>query len=144
MLQASDYTNDLKVINMQTIHRIATLCALVLLSISSIEMAANAQPAPEVAIDRAFRYESSAPNLQSQKMLGSLKDLMGAYQRVRKDGNGYVVVFDRGSLPVDAKFKANGSIESMSFGCPISRSVSLNDASEDLRRALSKCAGFKS
>jgi|GEM_PF-2766748 len=96
---------------MQTIDRIATISALILLSISSIEMAAKAQPAPEVAIDRAFRYESSAPNLQSQQMLGSLKNWLGAYQRFRKDGNGYVVVFDRGSLPVDAKFKANDSIK---------------------------------
>jgi hypothetical protein len=128
---------------MQITNRIAAVSALVLVSISSSEIAANAQPAPEVAIDRAFRYESSAP-ISSQKTLGGLKDLMGAYQRVRKEGNGYVVVFDRGSLPVDAKFKANGAIESMSFGCPISRSLSLNDASEDLRRALSKCAGFKS
>jgi len=53
-------------------------------------MAANAQPAPEVAIDRAFRYESSAPNLQSQQMLGSLKNWMGAYQRIRKDGDSQV------------------------------------------------------
>ena len=129
---------------MQITNRIATISALVLLSISSIPIAVNAQPAPEVAIDRVFRYESSAPSSQGRELLISFKKWMGAYQRVRKEGNGYVAVFDSGSLPLDAKFKSNGSIESMSFGCPISRSLSINDAPTDVRKALSKCAGFKS
>jgi hypothetical protein len=129
---------------MQTINRIATISALVFLSIFSMATAARSQPDPEIALDRMFRYDSSAPSLQSQQMLGSLKKWMGRYQRIRKDSNGYVAVFDSGSLPIDAKFRANGSIESMNFGCPISKSLSLSDAPDDLRRALSKCGGFKS
>ncbi|WP_309739071.1 hypothetical protein [Chamaesiphon sp. OTE_20_metabat_361] len=130
---------------MKITHRIATLSTTtILLSISSLGMVANAQPAPEVVLDRAFRYESSAPTSQGRGLLTSFQGWLGTYQRIRKDGSGYVVVFDRGSLPLDAKFKSNGSIESMTFGCPISRSVSINDAPTDIRQALSKCGGFRS
>ncbi|WP_310411613.1 hypothetical protein [Chamaesiphon sp. OTE_8_metabat_110] len=130
---------------MKITHRIATLSTTtILLSISSLGMVANAQPAPEVVLDRAFRYESSAPTSQGRGLLTSFQGWLGTYQRIRKDVSGYVVVFDRGSLPLDAKFKSNGSIESMTFGCPISRSVSINDAPTDIRQALSKCGGFRS
>lgn len=112
--------------------------------VQTLAITAQAQPAPEVAIDRMFRYDSSAPTDRERQLLANVKKWMGAYQRVRKDGNSYLAVFDSGSLPVDAKFKANGSIESMSFGCPISRSLSVNDAPIELRKSLSKCAGFKS
>ena len=130
---------------MKITHRITPLLTTtVLLVISSLGMVANAQPAPEVVLDRAFRYESSAPTTQGRGLLTSLTVWIGNYQRIRKEGSGYVAVFDRGSLPLDAKFKSNGSIESMTFGCPISRSVSINDAPTDIRKALSKCGGFRS
>jgi hypothetical protein len=134
----------MKVINMQSTNRIAIVSAMVLASLSSLSMSATAQPAPEVAIDRMFRYDS-APGSTSQgrELLGSLKKWMGSYQRTVKNGNTYVAVFDGGSLPIDAKFKANGTVESMTFGCPTSRSLSASDAPMDLRKALSKCAGFK-
>jgi hypothetical protein len=129
---------------MQATNRIAIVSATVLLSLSSLQMAVTAQPAPEVAIDRMFRYDS-APGSTSQgrELLGSVKKWMGSYQRTLKDGNGYVAVFDGGSLPIDAKFKANGTVESMTFGCPKSRSLSVSNAPPELRKALSKCAGFK-
>jgi hypothetical protein len=133
-----------KISNLQIISRVAMVLSTVLLLVQPLAITAQAQPAPEVTIDRMFRYDSSAPSNQGRQLLGSFKKWMGAYQRIRKDGNSYVAIFDSGSLPIDAKFKANGSIESMSFGCPISRSLSINDAPEDLRKTLSKCAGFKS
>jgi hypothetical protein len=134
----------MKVINMQSTNRIAIVSAMVLVSLCSLAMSATAQPAPEVAIDRMFRY-SSAPGSTSQgrALLGSVIQWMGSYQRTLKDGNGYVAVFDGGSLPIDAKFKANGTVESMTFGCPTSRSLSISNAPPELRKALSKCAGFK-
>jgi hypothetical protein len=129
---------------MPTTHRITTISMMVMLSISAVAVSVCAQPAPEVAIDRMFRYESSAPSTQGRELLIDLKKWMGAYQRIRKEGSGYVAVFDSGSLPLDAKFKPNGSVESMTFGCPTSRSLSVSGAPTSVRKALSKCSGFKS
>jgi hypothetical protein len=132
-----------KISNLQITNRAAIVLSTVLLLVP-MAISTLAQPDPEVALDRIFRYESSAPSSQGRELLISFKKWMGAYQRIRKDGNNYTAVFDSGSLPIDAKFKANGSIESMSFGCPISKSLSPSDAPSNLRTALSKCAGFKS
>ena len=115
-----------------------------LLLVQALAITAQSQPAPEVAIDRMFRYESSSTSSQGRDLLISFKKWMGTPTRIRTDGNNYEAIFDGGSLPIEAKFKANGSIESLIFGCPISKSLSINDAPEDLRKALSKCAGFKS
>ncbi len=125
-------------------NRAVTVFSTALLLVLSIELVAQAQPAPEIVLDRLFRNESSAPNTQSREMLVSFKQWMGSYQRIRKEGGGYVAVFDSGSLPIDAKFKANGAVETMNFGCPTSKSLSLSDAPSGIRQALSKCAGFKS
>jgi hypothetical protein len=133
-----------KVQNRGTIDRAMTVLSTALLLVLSIELGAYAQPSPEIVLDRLFRNESSAPNSQSRELLASFKKWMGSFQRIRKEGSGYVAVFDSGSLPLDAKFKANGSIETMNFGCPTSKSLSINSAPTDLRQALSKCAGFKS
>ncbi|PSB40914.1 hypothetical protein C7B77_27855 [Chamaesiphon polymorphus CCALA 037] len=134
----------MKVINMQSPNRIAIVSAIVLVSLCSFAMSATAQPTPEVAIDRMFRDESAPGSTrQGRELMGSLKKWMGTYQRTLKTGNGYVAIFDSGSLPIDAKFRANGTVESMTFGCPTSRSLSASEAPMELRKALSKCAGFK-
>jgi hypothetical protein len=126
------------------INRAVSVLSQALLIVLSIDLVVQAQPAPELVLDRLFRNESSAPNSQSREMLVSFKQWMGSYQRIRKEGSGYVAVFDSGSLPLDAKFKANGAVETMNFGCPTSKSLSLSDAPSGIRQALSKCAGFKS
>jgi hypothetical protein len=129
---------------MQITDRVAMVSSTALLLVQTLAITAQAQPAPEVAIDRMFRYESSSTSGQGRDFLISFKKWMGTYQRIRPDGNNYEAIFDRGSLPSEAKFKANGSVESLSYGCPISKSLSLNDAPDDLKKALSKCAGFRS
>ena len=129
---------------MQITDRVAMVLFTALLLVQTLSITAQAQPAPEVAIDRMFRYESSSTSRQGRDLLISFKKWMGTDQRIRTDGNNYEAIFDGGSLPIEAKFKANGSIESLSYGCPISKSLSLNDASDDLKKALSKCAGFRS
>jgi hypothetical protein len=133
-----------KVQNRGTIDRAMTVLSTALLLVLSIELGAHAQPSPEIVLDRLFRNESSAPNTQSREMLVSLKQWMGSFQRIRKESSGYVAVFDSGSLPIDAKFKANGSIETMNFGCPKTKSLSMDTAPSSIRQSLSKCAGFKS
>ena len=128
---------------MQITDRVVMVLSTALLLVQPLAITAQAQPAPEVAIDRMFRYESSSTSRQGRDLLISFKKWMGTYQRIRTDGNSYEAIFDGGSLPIEAKFKANGSIESLNFGCPISKSLSRNDAPDALRKSLSKCPGFK-
>ena len=129
---------------LQLINRAAIVLSSVLLS-PSLDLNVQAQPAPEVVIDRIFRSdESSSSDSKYQISPASLKQWMGAYQRIRKEGNIYIVIFDRGSLPIEVRFKANGSIEGVGFGCPVSKSLSLGDAPRDLQRSFSKCTGFRS
>jgi hypothetical protein len=130
-----------KKLKLQLTNRAAIFLSTALLLVQPLATSVHAQPDPEVAIDRAFRYESSS---SQGSMIGSLKQWMGAYQRIAKNGDTYSAIFDSGSIPVNAQFKTNGSIESMSFGCPRSNSLSVSDAPEGIRKALSKCAGFKS
>jgi hypothetical protein len=115
-----------------------------LLMMELVSIRVQAQPAPEVSLDRVFRYESTLPgNAVGRELLPGLKKWMGAYQRIRKDGESYLAVFDGGSIPVNAKFKTNGSVESLTFGCPVTRSLSINDAPMEVRTGLAKCAGVK-
>jgi hypothetical protein len=131
-----------KISKLQITNRLALILATTLLLIKPLELTVQAQAAPEVMVDRMFVYESSGG--QYQGVIGSLKKWMGAYQHIRKDGDTYLLVFDSGSLPLDVRFTTSGSIESMNFGCPISKSLSISDAPSDLRQVLSKCSKFKS
>jgi hypothetical protein len=132
-----------KISKLQVTSRLVMLPLLLMIELISTTV--QAQPAPEIAIDRVFRYESSLPgNAMGRELLPGLKKWMGAYQRIRKDGDSYLAVFDGGSIPVNAKFRTNGSVESLVFGCPITRSLSISDAPIEVRTGLSKCAGFKS
>jgi hypothetical protein len=131
-----------KISKLQITSRVAMLPLLLIMGLASISV--EAQPAPEVSLDRVFRYESSLPgNATGRELLPGLKKWMGAYQRIRKDGDSYLAVFDGGSIPIGAKFKTNGSVESLYFGCPITRSLSINDAPMEVRTGLAKCAAFK-
>jgi hypothetical protein len=132
-----------KISKLQLTSRVAMLSLLLIMELVSIRV--QAQPAPEVSLDRVFRYESTLPGTaMGRELLPGLKKWMGAYQRIRKDGDSYLAVFDGGSIPISAKFKTNGAVESLVFGCPITRSLSINDAPLEVRTGLSKCAGFKS
>ena len=134
-------SSDLKKLKLQLTNRAAMFLSTALLLVQPLATSVQAQPDPEVAIDRAFRYESSS---SQGNLIGSLKKWMGAYQRIAKDGDNYLVIFDKGSIPVGAKFTTSGSLETIIFGCPRSKSVSISDAPEVIRQGLSRCAGFKS
>lgn len=130
-----------KKLKLQLTSRIAMLLSTALLLVQPLTLNVQAQPDPDVALDRAFRYESSS---NQGVLIGSLKKWMGAYQRITKDGNTYLVIFDSGSIPVAARFTTSGSLETIVFGCPRSKSLSISDAPEGIRQELSRCAGFKS
>jgi hypothetical protein len=132
--------NNLKITNRVTIGLAAAL-----LAVGTLELAAQAQVDPAITIDRMLRFDSTPAGIdrQSQIVVMSFKKWMGAYQRLRKDGNTYMAVFDRGSLPIEARFKSSGAFDGLNFGCPVTNSLSLNDAPIELRQALTKCTGFK-
>ncbi len=128
--------------------RAAMLCSASLLLALPLGINAQAQPAPEIIIDRLLRADSPSASSsdRNQALLASFKVWMGRYQRlISQDDNKFVAVFDSGSLPIEIKPKSNGtSIDSLSFGCPITKSLSMSSAPSNLQQALSKCAGFKS
>jgi hypothetical protein len=130
-----------KISQLQITSRLALILTTTFLLIKPLELTAQAQPAPEVMIDRMFVYESSGG--QYQGLITNLKKFMGSYQRIRKDDDNYILVFDGGSLPIDIQTSASGSIVGMNFGCPISRTLSLSDAPSELRQVLSQCSRFK-
>ena len=128
--------------------RVAMLFSASLLLVLPLSLNAQAQPAPEIIIDRMLRSDSQSASSSDRNgaLLASFKTWMGAYQRlISKDDNKFMAIFDRGSLPIEIRPKSNGSsIDSLSFGCPITKSLSMSSAPSNLQQALSKCAGFKS
>jgi hypothetical protein len=130
-----------KISSLQITSRLTLLLATTLLLIKPLELTAQAQPAPEVMVDRMFVYESSGGRYQA--VITNLKKWLGAYQRIRKEDDNYLLVFDGGSLPIDIQVSATGSISGLDFGCPISRTLSISDAPSELRQVLSQCSRFK-
>jgi hypothetical protein len=131
-----------KISQLQITSRLALILTTTFLLVKPLELTTQAQPAPEVMVDRMFVYESSGG--QYRGLISSLKAWMGAYQRIRKDDDNYILVFDGGSIPLDVSFTDSGSISSLTFGCPISRTLSISDAPSDLRQVLSRCSRFRS
>ena len=130
-----------KISQLQITSRLALILTTTFLLIKPLELTVQAQPAPEVMVDRMFVHESSGGLYQA--VISSLKKFMGSYQRIRKDDDNYILVFDGGSLPIDIQVSASGSIAGLNFGCPISRTLSISDAPSELRQVLSQCSKFK-
>jgi hypothetical protein len=130
-----------KISQLKISSRLALILATMLLLIKPLELTAQAQPAPEVMVDRMFVYESSGGRYQA--VISSLKKWLGSYQRIRKDDDNYLLVFDGGSLPIDIQVSESGSIAGLNFGCPISKTLSISDAPSELRQVLSQCSRFK-
>ncbi len=127
-------------VSRQITDRLATICCTCLVVISATVQTAFAQAAPEIAIDRLFRYDSSSTGSYGQPTLtGSLKQWLGAYQRTLRDGDKYTVVFDRASLSLIVELKDSGEFKNFTLGCPANNSLPLSDAPEDIRKALLRC-----
>jgi hypothetical protein len=137
---------------MKITNRATILFSAVWLLFQPLALVGQAQASPEIIIDRILRSESSSSSSSNvgsaarsneyKQLLGSFKRWMGAYQRLQKDGDNYIAIFDSGSLPIEVRSKDSGAIESLSFGCPKTRSLSLNEAPLDIQKALLKCSGF--
>jgi hypothetical protein len=135
----------LKLVMRSTIDRFKlSLCAAFVL-VPTLGLTALAQPAPELSIDRIFRYQSSSSGNAAQGgSIASLKKWLGAYQRIiRDDNNNYVVVFDRASLQLAVELKDSGELKGFSVGCPISRSMFTSETPEEFQKLMTKCNAFK-
>jgi hypothetical protein len=129
-----------KLVMRSTIDRLKiSLCAAFVL-IPTLGLTALAQPAPELSIDRIFRYESSSSGnaTQSNSIVG-LKKWLGAYQRIIRDDNNYVVVFDRASLQLIVELKDSGELKGFTVGCPVSRSMFTSETPEEFQKLMTKC-----
>jgi hypothetical protein len=109
------------------------VCAAILLT----QPVALAQSAAEKSIDSALR-NSSVPggNSESNAMITSLKEWMGPYKQLRKNGKDYLAVFDRGTLPMKISGNAVG------IGCP-NTAVPLSKAPTNIRKAFAQCPNLK-
>ncbi len=132
---------------MQIINRrAAMLFSAALLLAQPLATIASAQTDPRVLIDKMLRSDLGMPTSAQweRQMLIGYKQWLGRYQRlITKDEDSYVAVFDSGSLPIDIRRGSTGSIEGYSFGCPITRSLSISDAPSSIQRDVAKCSNFK-
>jgi hypothetical protein len=129
-----------KTVSRQITDRLTTIFCTCLVVIPATVQTAFAQAAPEIAIDRIFRYDSSSSSSYGQaSVTAGLKQWLGAYQRTLRDGDNYVVVFDRAALSLIVELKNSGELKNFSIGCPTNRSLSLSDAPEQLQRSLARC-----
>ncbi|MBD2099452.1 hypothetical protein [Leptolyngbya sp. FACHB-261] len=121
---------------------------------------APARPAPrsttpQAAIERLFRtpdlqstwfdpsFLQRVPVAQFQRFITGFKSWLGNYQSVRADGNNFLVVFERGSIPAAVRLNPRGQIVGLGFECPRSTSVPLNQAPPELRQILSSCSELR-
>lgn len=121
------------------IDRLATIFCTWLVLIPAIGLTAFAQPSPEVEIDKIFKYDSLPSGSYGQIGTGDLKKWLGSYQRTIRDGDNYVVIFDRGSLSLNVELKDSGGFKSFTVGCPATKSLPASDAPEGYQRILSQC-----
>jgi hypothetical protein len=104
---------------------------------------AQAQAAAGANVDRSFRTNIGS-NGKPNKIFISLKQWLGNYQKAqKKDASNYTAIFDRGSVPVLVNFKPDGAIENYNIGCPVTKSLPLNQAPSDLQKLFSTCPNFK-
>jgi hypothetical protein len=111
----------------------------------------------EIGIVHKFLQDSLKP-LTTKKRPGKYQKLqaailnlekwLGSYQKVQKSKNGYVAIFNNGSVPVTAGFKTNKLIKSkyvsdLFLGCPISKSLALRPVPSSIRSTFPKCPNLQ-
>jgi hypothetical protein len=108
-------------------------------------LSAQAQPTPEAAIDLFLRSNASLPkgDAKAQQLYTGMRTWLGSYQGIRKEGKDYIATFQNASLPVVVRLNAKGNITSFWMGCPLSGSLSLNQAPAEVRQPFSKCSNLK-
>jgi beta-lactamase class A len=95
---------------------------------------------PKAALERLLTTEpvqadwfsseflAHVPISQVQQIISSLKQGLGDYQKVEKQGNNYIVVFVRGYVPTQIALDTNGKIAMLLFQAPVAKSKSLEEA----------------
>jgi hypothetical protein len=113
-------------------------------------LSVSAQNKAEATLNQIFRSDVPFPgtNAQEQQNLMMLKtsvtQWMGSYQGVREEKDRYLILFERGSIPVTIQFRENGNPKSVSVvGCPVT-SAPVSQAPLQYRKVLlSNCPNLK-
>jgi hypothetical protein len=127
---------------MSLIKQITIMLGVVLLSGQTIALAAD-PPSTETTINQIFQSTVPLPDTTAQqqqnllKLKATLTQWLGTYQTVKKEDNHYLMVFEKGTLPIEMKFKPNGNPKSLSVvGCPVT-SAPLSQAPRQYQQAIS-------
>jgi hypothetical protein len=104
---------------------------------------ASAQPSTEAAVNQIFQSTVPLPGATKQQhqnrlnLQATLTQWLGAYQTVKKEDNHYLMIFEKGTLPIKMEFKPNGNPKSLSVvGCPVT-SGPLSQAPRQYQQAIS-------
>jgi hypothetical protein len=109
------------------------VCAALLLT----QPVALALSASEKLVDSALRNNSvPGGSSESNAMIVSLKEWIGPYKKLRKNGKDYLAVFAQGTLPMQISEKSVG------IGCP-NTAVPLSKAPSNIRQVFAKCPNLK-
>lgn len=68
------------------------------------------------------------PAVQVEQIIANLKQELGAYQEVQKDGNDFLILFEKGSVPTKITLNEKGQIASLFFETPRLKITSLDSA----------------
>lgn len=100
---------------------------------------------PEAAIARLFlspQVESewfappflqAVPVTQIEKIVEEIQSALGSYQEVRSEGNNYLTIFERGTVPTRIRLDRQGRIIGLLFEPPRTEAIRLEDAIAQLQ-----------
>jgi hypothetical protein len=123
--------------------------AIALLFLVSVQPAiAVPKMTTEAVIDQVFRSSALLPGekpegrQELEKIKAGAIQWLGNYQGVRSEKGRSIIVFERGTVPVEVQFRANGEPDSIGTQCPVT-SVPLSQAPKEFQEALSECSNLK-
>lgn len=125
--------------------RFAIVLGTSLLLIQPPALAESTKLSAEQVIEQIFRSNTPLPGSteDGHQNLLSLRskvlEWMGSYQGVRAENDRSVILFERGSIPVQVLFRENGEPNGINASeCPTT-SVPISQAPSEYRTALSEC-----
>ncbi|MDJ0615736.1 MAG: serine hydrolase [Calothrix sp. MO_192.B10] len=100
---------------------------------------------PKAAIERLFTskeissswfapsFLKQVPITQVRTIITNIKNQLGTYQKVQKNGNDYLVIFDQGSLPTKIVLNSKQQISGLLFQAPSLKVSSLEQVVQDFQ-----------
>jgi len=133
---------------MKLIHLSQCTIATALFLIQPMAFAQSVKLTPEQAIEQTFRSDTPLPGTTKEnhqnlmKIRSQVQEWLGSYQGVRAEKDRSIVLFERGSIPVEVNFRANGEPDTIGATCPTT-SVPLSQAPREIQEAFSPCSNLK-